>query len=74
MVKLHIKRGEESLFLYETTVEAPLSEVVVQLVRLQNGRLKVSRLCQGMHEDSTCNSMLFSDCIMLLSKMAWQMS
>ena len=53
MVKLHIKRGEESLFLYETTAEAPLSEVVVQLVRLQNGRLKVSRLCQGIYEDST---------------------
>lgn len=52
MVKLHIKRGEESLFLYETTVEAPLSELIVQLVRLQNGRLKVSRLCQGMYEES----------------------
>ena len=52
MVKLHIKRGEESLFLYETTVEAPLSEVVVQLVRLQNGRLKVRRLCQGMYEEN----------------------
>ena len=50
MVKLHIKRGDESLFLYETTTEAPLSELIVQLVRLQNGRLKVSRLCQGKRE------------------------
>lgn len=47
-MKIHVKRGDENLFLFETTVEAPLSELVVQLVRLQNGRLKVSRLCQGM--------------------------
>lgn len=48
MVKFHIKRGDESQFLFETTVEAPLSELIVQLVRLQNGRLKVNRLCQGI--------------------------
>lgn len=48
MVKLHIKRGDESQFLFETTVEVALSELLVQLVRLQNGRLKVSRLCQGI--------------------------
>ncbi len=47
MVKLHIKRGDESQFLYETTVEASLAELVTQLVRLHNGRLKVDRLCQG---------------------------
>ncbi len=47
MVKLHIKRGEESLFLYETTVQAPVQELVVQLVKLHNGILKVQRLCQG---------------------------
>ncbi len=47
MVKLHIKRGDESQFLYETTVEASLAELVTQLVRLHNGRFKVDRLCQG---------------------------
>lgn len=47
MVKLHIKRGDESQFLIETTVEVPLSQLLPQLVRLYNGRLKVDRLCQG---------------------------
>ena len=47
MVKLHIKRGAESQFLYETTTEIPLSQLVPHLVRLFNGRLKVDRLCQG---------------------------
>ncbi len=47
MVKLQIKRGDESQFLYETTVEESVAELVTQLVRLHNGRLKVDRLCQG---------------------------
>jgi len=47
MVKLHIKRGDESQFLVETTVEIPISKLTVQLVRFYNGRLKVDRLCQG---------------------------
>ena len=47
MVKLHIKSGDESQFLFETTVEIPVAELIPQLVRLYNGRLKVDRLCQG---------------------------
>lgn len=47
MVKLHIKRGDESQFLYETTTDAQLSQLVTHLVKLFNGRLKVDRLCQG---------------------------
>ena len=47
MVKLHIKNEDRSQFLFETTVEVPLAELVPQLVRLYNGRLKVDRLCQG---------------------------
>jgi len=47
MVKLHIKRGDESQFLVETTVETPISDLLVHLVGLFNGRLKVDRLCQG---------------------------
>lgn len=47
MVKLHVKRGDESQFLVETTVECPLSELIPRLVRLHNGCLKVDRLCQG---------------------------
>ena len=47
MVKLHIRRGDESQFLYETKTDIPLSQLVPHLVRLFNGRLKVDRLCQG---------------------------
>ena len=47
MVKLHIKRGDESQFLVETVAHVPLAELIAQLVKLHNGRLKVDRLCQG---------------------------
>lgn len=47
MVKLHLKHGDESLFLYETTCQAELSELIPQIVRIQNGRLKIERLFYG---------------------------
>jgi hypothetical protein len=48
MVKLHLKRGEESLFLFETTCNVTVEELISLLVKIQNGRLKVDRLCQEM--------------------------
>ena len=48
MVKLHIKNGDTSQFLFEITVEILTAELIPQLVRLYNGRLKVDRLCQGV--------------------------
>lgn len=58
MVYLHIKKAEESQFLFETTVNIPLEELIVQLVRLYNGRLKVERLCQGKSgRDSSITSL-----------------
>ena len=47
MVKFHIKRGDESQFLYDTRTDTPLSQLIPHLVSLFNGRLKVDRLCQG---------------------------
>lgn len=47
MVKLHIKRGEESQFLYETTCAVELNELIPELVRIHNGRLKIERLNYG---------------------------
>lgn len=47
MVKLHLKQGDESLFLFETTCQAELSELIPELVRIQNGRLKIERLFYG---------------------------
>jgi cilia- and flagella-associated protein 298 len=45
MVKLHIKKGDESSFLYETSVDNETSETLKQVCNIFNGRLKINRLC-----------------------------
>lgn len=45
MVKLHVKKGDESQFLLETTVELPVNECVKIVCNIFNGRLKIQRLC-----------------------------
>jgi len=50
MVKLHIKKGEESHFLYETTVDIIVEELLVSLIAIYNGRLKVQRICTEVEE------------------------
>ncbi|CAH1800254.1 unnamed protein product [Owenia fusiformis] len=45
MVKLHIKKAEESLFLYETTVQILIDDMMKDVAAIYNGRLKVERLC-----------------------------
>ncbi|XP_061177350.1 cilia- and flagella-associated protein 298-like [Saccostrea echinata] len=50
MVKLHIKKGDESQFLYDTTVEQPIDELLKDIVAIHNGRLKVQRICAEMEE------------------------
>lgn len=47
MVQLHVKRGDESQFLFNTSVDAPVETVVQQITAIYNGRLKVDRLCSG---------------------------
>lgn len=47
MVLLHLKRGDESQFLFNTTVEAPLETAIQQITAIYNGRLKVDRICSG---------------------------
>ncbi|KAG7157569.1 cilia- and flagella-associated protein 298-A-like [Homarus americanus] len=48
MVILHIKRGDESHFLLEDTVQSPVEEVLNRVVMIHNGRLKVQRICSEM--------------------------
>jgi cilia- and flagella-associated protein 298 len=48
MVKVIIKKGDENLFLHESTVEIPTDELLVNVVAIYNGRLKVQRICSGM--------------------------
>ncbi|XP_038049287.1 cilia- and flagella-associated protein 298-like [Patiria miniata] len=50
MVKLHIKHGDESQFLYDTTVNTTIDDLIRDLVIIYNGRLKISRLSQEMKE------------------------
>lgn len=50
MVILHIKRGTESQFLYETTVAAAVSCAAKEIVSIYNGRLKVGRICGEIEE------------------------
>ena len=47
MVQLHVKRGDESQFLFSSTVDAPLETVIQQITAIYNGRLKVERICSG---------------------------
>jgi len=47
MVRLHVKKGDENLFLYDTTVVTKTDEVISDITKIYNGRLKVHRICCG---------------------------
>ncbi|XP_077150094.1 cilia- and flagella-associated protein 298 isoform X2 [Ranitomeya variabilis] len=51
MVRLHVKHGDESQFLFDTTVDAPVNLLVEQVTSIYNGRLKVSRICAAPNEN-----------------------
>ena len=42
---MHIKKGDESQFLYETTVQANVEDEIKIICNIYNGRLKIDRLC-----------------------------
>ncbi|KAG8590875.1 hypothetical protein GDO81_006951 [Engystomops pustulosus] len=50
MVRLHVKHGDESQFLFDTTVSVSVEELTKQVTSIYNGRLKVSRICSEMEE------------------------
>lgn len=50
MVLLHVKRGDESLFLLQTNVSANVADVLEQVVHLHNAVLKVLRLCNDIEQ------------------------
>ncbi|XP_050085950.1 cilia- and flagella-associated protein 298 isoform X2 [Anopheles aquasalis] len=61
MVLLHVKRGEESQFLYETSTSVRVEQLGYELVTIYNGRLKVSRICSEMEELAKYGTMLPPD-------------
>lgn len=50
MVVLHVKRGNESQFLLNTTLLIELSALTMEIVCIFNGRLKIRRICSEMEE------------------------
>lgn len=58
MVRLHIKRGNESQFLYETSVETAIISLNKEIVSIYNGRLKIGRICSEMEELTNYGPML----------------
>lgn len=47
MVQLHVKQGDESQFLFSTSVDTSLDTLIHQITAIYNGRLKVERICSG---------------------------
>ncbi|KAJ8266670.1 hypothetical protein GJAV_G00133270 [Gymnothorax javanicus] len=50
MVRLHIKRGDESQFLVDTTVDTSLETLTLDVAAVYNGMLKVDRICSEIRE------------------------
>lgn len=50
MVILHVKHNDQSQFLFETTLNTPVEEVVTKITAIYNGRLKVNRICSEIEE------------------------
>lgn len=68
MVLLHIKRGMESQFLYETTTSLRIAELVSEVVRIYNGRLKINRVASEIEELAKHGPMFPPDILGLLEE------
>ncbi|KAK0088629.1 hypothetical protein PV325_011193 [Microctonus aethiopoides] len=58
MVRLHIKKGEESQFLFDTTVDSFIDNVINDITIIYNGRLKIFRICYEIEELAKHGTML----------------
>ncbi len=47
MVRLVIKKGDQTQFLVETTVQIKTDEIIEDVAAVYNARLKVERICSG---------------------------
>ena len=55
MVVLNVKKGEESLFLFATTLATPLDALTREVADIYNGILRVDRACSGSGVHSSRN-------------------
>ncbi|EDQ85604.1 uncharacterized protein MONBRDRAFT_34191 [Monosiga brevicollis MX1] len=53
MVVLHVKRGEDSQFLYQTTTAIEMDQLLQELAQVYNDRLRIDRLCMAMDQLAT---------------------
>ena len=61
MVQLHIKKGDESAFLYQVPVATSLSEIVPKVAQLYNDRKRLERLIAGeLNPQNDIRASLFS--------------
>ncbi|XP_055846162.1 cilia- and flagella-associated protein 298 [Episyrphus balteatus] len=58
MVRLHVKRGDESQFLFDTQVSEEVSSVLQEITAIYNGRLKIYRLCYDIEDLANHGTML----------------
>lgn len=58
MVRLHVKRGDESQFLFDTEVKKSVSAVIPDILAIFNGRLKVHRICAEIEDLASHGIML----------------
>ncbi|CAG5093805.1 Similar to cfap298: Cilia- and flagella-associated protein 298 (Danio rerio) [Cotesia congregata] len=61
MVRLHVKKGDESQFLYDTTVDTLVDDVIQEITVIYNGRLKINRIAYEMEELAKHGTMLPSN-------------
>ncbi|XKL61768.1 hypothetical protein PGB90_001601 [Kerria lacca] len=48
MVQLHIKKNDESQFLFDISVNTSVDDCYSSIVMIYNGRLKINRICREM--------------------------
>ncbi|XP_065370128.1 cilia- and flagella-associated protein 298 [Calliphora vicina] len=58
MVILQVKRGDENLFLYETSVNENTTNIIKDITAIYNGRLKIERICMEMEELASHGTLL----------------
>ncbi|KAH8305000.1 hypothetical protein KR059_001108 [Drosophila kikkawai] len=61
MVLLQVKRGDETLFLFETSINEQTDVVIRDLVAIHNGQLKIQRVCMEIEELAEHGTMLPSE-------------
>ena len=50
MVRFKVKKGDEDPFLWETTLDTPVQQLVMDIVQVYNGRLKVKRVADELFQ------------------------